>query len=125
MMQNAIAISLLALVGCLGTGKPDDPVIWPGLVECVPTEPILALVADVTDNLLSGDGLEISDEGRREFEDLARKHTPDAVACAVELALQGFSRQAAAGDADMMSAGIRGRDFLQDVGTRVIIEPAQ
>jgi hypothetical protein len=116
-----LCASLLSSCGLLGSQSDGTPVDWPqGVIECVTTEAVIGIIDLVTDVLFTrGDGAEISDKGKDELEDLAREHGPSTVACAVNEVIKSATRPGAAHNVDRMRAGLRGVDFLEDVGTAV------
>jgi len=118
-----------------GGSSPPPPVNWPAVVACSDAAQgdLFATVLRVL--------LDRNIEPTAELERLAQQHTPDMVACVVDQAVKHFAALASAptaapqartmavdpsgaapaaaevGGADV--AAVRGRDFLQRVGTAV------
>jgi hypothetical protein len=101
---------VFAFVGCSAL-KSAEPVKWPDAVQCVPDT--TELVAEVSQVLL--DGGSVTDK----LTELARKHTPKAVVCVVDLLLQKWPAPGAAASPQRAQGVEAGQKFLSEVGTRV------
>jgi hypothetical protein len=123
MHTKSITMMLLLLVaGCgllNGGDTPDEsPIDWPAAVDCIPDDAVISIIDVVGDILFSRPGsLEIEAAESGQLEDLARKHTPAVVACAVEFVINELTRPGASTNEGSRMAALRGRDFLSDVGT--------
>jgi hypothetical protein len=136
MRHIAIWLVTLALGSCVSCGgSAPPPVNWPAVVAC--SGPAQADMLATVQRVL----LDRNTEPTAELERLAEQHTPDMIACVVDQAVRHFaalaSAPATAPQARTMAAepsiaaptvaetssaevaAVRGRDFLQRVGTSV------
>jgi hypothetical protein len=118
----ALACSALYIDAGCGAAAANGPGLdWPDVVECGPT--VGNLVGTVSRVLHEGarDQKTIGEAARAELEQLGLKHGTKTVACLVERLVHDWTSPGASAHPDRMAAAARGRDFLDDVGTKAIL----
>jgi hypothetical protein len=129
-MRTITTVCFVLLMSCGGSSPPR--VDWPAVAQCaaIPKDELFGSVQAVL--------LDRTTDPTAELERLAGQHGPHVIACLVDQAVQNFAAMAAAPagpQARQMSAepeaavaaeatsaevaAVRGRDFLQRVGTTV------
>lgn len=105
---------------CAGSSSSGKGVTWPKVAHCVPTA---SDAIGTVQRILLGDGdnaqTSISDRAKAELEGLAVNHGAQAVACLVDQVIKDWTSPGAAASPERAAATERGRDFLNDVGTRI------